>query len=233
VVDAAIAREFETLVKQQGGYFVSEEQANGLRKTLFNSDGSINPKTVGKSPQVLANMAGFQAPDEARILIARLTKVGREEPLSREKLTTGLGWYEVRDWEEGCARCLELIHFGGDGHSLVIHATDEKVIMAFGLEKPVHRILVNTMSSLGAVGYTTGVMPSMTLGPGGPGGSITGDNISVHNLYTVKRLAYEIKPPPAELLNPGGRGISVPAQPDVSQDEIERIVERVLAELKK
>ena len=139
-------------------------------------------------------MAGFQVPVEARILIARLKTVGREEPLSREKLTTVLGWYEVRDWEEGCARWLT--RFGGDGHSLVIHATDEKVIMAFGLEKPVHRILVNTMSSLGAVGYTTGVMPSMTLGPGGPGGSITGDNISVHNLYTIKRLAYEIKPPP-------------------------------------
>jgi len=70
------------------------------------------------------------------------------------------------------------------------------VIMAFGLEKPVFRILVNTMGTLGAVGLTTGLMPSMTLGAGGEGGSITGDNITVHHLYNVKRLAYEITPPP-------------------------------------
>ena len=66
--------------------------------------------------------------------------------------------------------------------------------MAFGLEKPVHRIVVNTMSSLGGVGLTTGVPLSMTLGPGGVGGAITGDNISVHHMFTVKNLAYQTAP---------------------------------------
>ena len=74
---------------------------------------------------------------------------------------------------------MDLINFGGEGHSLALHARDEDVIMAFGLEKPVHRIVVNTMASLGATGLTTGVAPSMTLGPGGVGGAITGDNIGV------------------------------------------------------
>ena len=73
-----------------------------------------------------------------------------------------------------------------EGHSLVIHAQDENVIMRFGLEKPVFRIVVNTLGTLGTTGYTTGVMPSMTLGSGGVGGAITGDNITVHHLYNVK-----------------------------------------------
>ncbi len=53
-----------------------------------------------------------------------------------------------------------MIQFGGRGHSLIIHATEQDVIMAFGLEKPVFRIAVNTMGTLGAIGLTTGVMPS-------------------------------------------------------------------------
>jgi acetaldehyde dehydrogenase (acetylating) len=86
---------------------------------------------------------------------------------------------------------------------LIIHATDQDVIMAFGLEKPVFRIAVNTMGTLGAVGLTTGVMPSMTLGAGGIGGSITGDNITAQHLFNIKRLAYELSAPPAAAMVPG------------------------------
>ena len=85
-------------------------------------------------------------------MVAKLTRTGKEEPLSREKLTTVLGWYEANGWEAGCERCIELIQFGGRGHSLIIHATDQNVIMAFGLEKPVFRIAVNTMGTMGAIG---------------------------------------------------------------------------------
>ncbi len=147
-------------------------------------------------------MAGFEIPAGTRILVARLSKVGKEEPLSREKLTTVLGWYEAEGWEAGCERSIELIQFGGRGHTQIIYATDDKVIMAFGLEKPVFRILVNTMGTLGAIGLTTGVMPSMTLGSGGVGGSITGDNISACHLFNIKRLAYEalrLPRPPSRL----------------------------------
>jgi acetaldehyde dehydrogenase (acetylating) len=184
--------------------------------------------------------------------VARLKEVGRGEPLSAEKLTTVLGWYEADGWEAGCERCLELIDYGGRGHSLVIHAQDDNVVMRFGLEKPVFRILVNTMGTLGATGLTTGVMPSFTLGSGGIGGAITGDNIGVHHMYNVKRLAYETAPPPAAALAPGstddpaqlrtagtlpanGYGAvasSAVANPAHEADQIAAIVRRVLVELK-
>jgi acetaldehyde dehydrogenase (acetylating) len=177
-------------------------------------------------------MAGFQVPDTARILVADLLSVGKEEPLSREKLTTVLGFYIADDWETGCDRCLDLINFGGRGHSLIIHATNEDIIYAFGLEKPVFRIGVNTMGTLGMIGYTTGITPSLTLGSGGIGGAITGDNIEVHHLFNVKRLAFETSPPPEEAFLPG----SVPAGNTQAPDyeSLEALVrEKVLEILKK
>jgi acetaldehyde dehydrogenase (acetylating) len=196
-------------------------------------------------------MYGFSVPDWARILVVRLNSVGTEDPLSGEKLTTVLGWYEAEGWEAGCERCIQLINYGGRGHSLVIHAQDENVIMRFGLEKPVFRIVVNTFGTLGTTGYTTGVMPSMTLGSGGVGGAITGDNITVHHMYNIKKLAYEIRTAPDAAFTPGstddpaqrrlftGGSYSAPAQPSSGSHgsnmdaQVEEIVRRVLLELKK
>ncbi|MBI5714658.1 MAG: aldehyde dehydrogenase family protein [Chloroflexi bacterium] len=236
VADKPIARQLEELMKAEGAYFVDEAQAKALGAVLFSSGQLINPKAVGKSPQQLAQMCNITIPAWARILVAKLKSVGRDELLSGEKLTTVLGWYEADGWEAGCERCIEMINYGGRGHSLMIHAEDQNVIMKFGLEKPVFRIAVNTMGTLGATGMTTGVMPSMTLGPGGYGGAITGDNVNVHQMYNIKRLAYEITPPPEAALRPGstddpsqhGRG-RVPATQD---DYVEEIVRRVLSELK-
>jgi len=229
VADRPIAARLKQLMEGEGAYFVDENQADGLRKILFHSDGSINVKTVGKSPQYLAAMAGIRVPGHARILVAQLNKVGREEPLSREKLTTVLGWYEAQGWEAGCDRCMELINFGGRGHSLILHATDEKVIMAFGLEKPVFRIGVNTMGTLGMIGLTTRIMPSLTLGAGGVGGSITGDNVTVYHLFNVKRMAFETTRPPDMAMRSG----TTPAGPIYGPDpgEIEAVVEEVVRQI--
>ena len=203
VADQPIAGRLASLMEQEGAYFTGSRQTDLLRKLLFHPDGSMNVATVGKPAEYLAAMAGFEIPKGTRILVTRLDKTGKDEPLSREKLTTVLGWYEEEGWEAGCDRCIELIQFGGRGHSLIIHATDQDVIMAFGLEKPVFRIAVNTMGTLGTVGLTTGVVPSMTLGAGGVGGSITGDNISAQHLFNIKRLAYELSAPPAAAMIPG------------------------------
>jgi acetaldehyde dehydrogenase (acetylating) len=241
VADQPIAAQLAELMQAEGAYFVNDEQKDALGRLLFSAGHLINPKAVGKSPQQLAQMCGISVPASARILVARLNSVGRDEPLSGEKLTTVLGWYEASGWEAGCERCIEMIHFGGRGHSLVIHAQDDNVIMRFGLEKPVFRIVVNTLGTLGTTGLTTGVMPSMTLGSGGVGGAITGDNITVHHMYNTKRLAYQLHPPPEAALRPGStddpsqlaRGPGASATIGVEQARIDDIVAKVLAELRR
>jgi len=225
VADKPIADRLARLMQKEGAYFTDPGETQLLRKLLFHPDGSMNTAVVGKSAVFIAGMAGFDVPEGTRILVTPLKKTGKDEPLSREKLTTVLGWYEEEGWEAGCERCIELIQFGGRGHSLMIHATDQNVIMAFGLEKPVFRIGVNTMGTLGAIGLTTGVMPSMTLGSGGVGGSISGDNITTTHLMDIKRLAYEISTPPPAALVPGT------PKPGPTAREIEKIVQNIVEEI--
>ncbi len=235
VADKPIAAQLAAEMERNGAYFVNATHADALGKLLFSPEGRINPKAVGKSPQVLAQMCGIQVPATARILVARLSAVGKEHPLSREKLTTVLGFYEEEGWRAGCERCIEILKFGGDGHTLVIHARDEAVIMAFGLEKPAFRIVVNSLGTLGAIGFTTALDPAMTLATGGIGGGISSDNITVRHLLNIKRVAYETRP-----WEPGGRYRPAPpvaATPfttggrQMSEAEIEAIVRRVMQEL--
>ncbi len=233
VADKPIADQLRAEMEKHGAYWVDAEQKAALEKTLFFPDGGINPQSVGQTPQKLAELAGITIPDSTRVLVAELEGVGKEYPLSREKLTTVLGFFVEDGWHAGCERSIQLLKFGGDGHSQVIHAKNEEVIMAFGLEKPAFRIVVNSWGTMGAIGASTGVIPAMTLAPGGLGGAISSDNITVTHLMNTKRVAYELTPPPPEAYTPA---------PDVAERtsesaasgkdaDIERIVRRVLAQL--
>jgi len=225
IADRPIAARLADLMKAEGAYFCNEVETEALRCTVFHPDLSMNTAVVGKTARYVAAYAGFNVPDGVRVLVTPLSKVGREEPLSHEKLTTVLAWYLVDGWEEGCETSIALIQEGGKGHTQIIYATDERVIMAFGLEKPVFRILVNTMGTLGAIGLTAGVMPSLTLGSGGIGGAITGDNVTAQHLMNIKRLAYETMPPPLAAFQPGEQ----PTGPHPV--EIERVVRQVIDEI--
>jgi acetaldehyde dehydrogenase (acetylating) len=153
-----------------------------------------NPALVGKSALAVAEKAGIAAPPGTRTLIAPLAGVGRDYPLSIEKLCPVLSWYEVADWREGCERCIQILRYGGMGHTMSIHSRNEEVILEFGLKKPAFRICVNTPTTHGSIGLTTGLDPAMTLGCGGWGGNITSDNITPRHLLNIKRLAYELRP---------------------------------------
>lgn len=229
VADRPIAEDLRAHMRRLGAHWVSASDKKALERTLFSSAGAMDPAAVGRTPQQLAQAAGIDVPASARVLVADLARVGRDEPLSGEKLTTVLGFYTEDGWRAGCDRCVELLHYGGDGHSLVIHATDEDVILAFGIEKPAFRILVNTWGTLGAIGATTGVMPSMTLAPGGVGGSVVSDNITVTHVLNVKRVAYPVRePPPAAYESAPGviAGALSSADP-----QVDRIVARILSQL--
>ena len=231
VADAPIAAQLQSEMEKCGAYFMDDAQAAAIGKILHNAQGLPNPKAVGKTPQALAQMAGISVPANARVLVGKLNGVGPEYPLSREKLTSVLGWYVADGWEKCCERCIELLKFGGDGHSISIHCRDENVIMAFGLEKPAFRILVNTMATLGAVGYTTNLNPSMTLATGGIGGGVFSENIHVKHVLNIKRIAYGVRDWNPDASASSANALSAGA--NVNDAAIEEIVRRVLAELKR
>ena len=96
----------------------------------------------------------------------------------------------VDGFRQGVERCREILEFGGLGHTCSIHAQDRRVVEEFGLAMPACRINVNSPSTQGSIGYTTNLLPSMTLGCGTPGGNIFSDNIGPLHLINVKRIAY-------------------------------------------
>jgi acetaldehyde dehydrogenase (acetylating) len=194
VVDRSVEAETRRQFQSQGAHFLSGAEIDALTKALITPQRLPNPALVGKSAKYIAQKIGITVPDGTRALIAELKGVGRDYPLSIEKLCPVLSYYVVNDWREGCERCKEILRYGGMGHTMSIHSQNDQVILEFGLHKPAYRICVNTPSTLGAIGYTTDLDPSMTLGCGGFGGNITSDNISPRHLLNIKRVAYETKP---------------------------------------
>ncbi len=209
IVDLPLKEKVIEEIKKMGGYFVNNEEKEKLAKAI-QTDFRINPAIVGQSAVFIANYAGFSVPENTKVLMAECFEVGKSEPLSMEKLSPILAFYTADGWLEGCHRCIELLNFGGIGHTMVIHSNDEPVIMKFALEKPAFRILVNTVASVGAVGYTTALNPSMTLGPGTIGGSIISDNITAKHLMNIKSLAFETNP-----INPGNAVTSFKVQKEI------------------
>ncbi|PIQ63882.1 MAG: acetaldehyde dehydrogenase [Bacteroidetes bacterium CG12_big_fil_rev_8_21_14_0_65_60_17] len=193
IADMPIAAGLKTAMRSAGACFLNERETDALR-SLVASGGRLNVAQVGQSPQRIAELAGFEVPASARVLVAEVEDIGPVEPLSMETLSPILSWYRADGWKEGCHACKRILAYGGMGHTLGLHAQKESVIVAFAEEKPAMRIVVNTVAALGSVGHTTSLFPAMTLGPGTFGGSITSDNISPLHLVQIKRVAFETHP---------------------------------------
>ncbi|HEX2342496.1 MAG TPA: aldehyde dehydrogenase family protein [Vicinamibacterales bacterium] len=208
VVDEAIAEEVRREFKNHGAHFLGPAEIDAVGKVLVSPQRLPNPALVGRSAAYIAEKAGVTVPADTTVLIAELQGVGRDYPLSIEKLCPVLSFYVVKDWEQGCERCIQILRYGGMGHTMSIHSRNEEVILQFGLRKPAGRIVVNTPTTHGSVGLTTGLDPAMTLGCGGWGGNITSDNISPRHLLNIKRLAYEVRPaaPRKEIARRTGSG---------------------------
>ena len=191
IVDKVISKEFEKFMKENKCYFLNEEEIKKLEKTAIDEvKCAMNPAVVGQSAHKIAKMAGFDVPEDTKILIAKINGVGPEYPLSREKLSPILAYYIVDGWEQGIKIAEEMVEFGGLGHSAVIHSEDEKVIDEFARRIKAGRLIINSPSTHGAIGdiYNTN-MPSLTLGCGSFGRNSTTANVSAVNLINKKRVA--------------------------------------------
>jgi len=192
IVDAPIDKEVHDEFRRQKAYFVSADEKR-LMEPICIKNNLMNPEVVGQPSAKIAKMCGFTVPEDTSLLLVEMKVVGPEEPLSREILAPILGYYVEPDWMSGCERCLQVLRFGGMGHTLVIHSRDPQVIMEFALKKPAYRLCVNTPATFGAIGYSTRLFPAMSLGCGTSGGNISADNIGPLNLINVKRLAFDVR----------------------------------------
>ncbi|SHO55219.1 acetaldehyde dehydrogenase (acetylating) [Vibrio quintilis] len=191
VVERAIEAQVKNEIAQQGGYILSAEESEQLSKVILRENGTMNPKIVGKPATYVADMAGLSVPDDVKVLVSQQYSVSKTNPYSREKLTPILALYVEKDSKAAIDRCVELLENEGSGHTASIHSDDDQVIQDFSLRVPVSRCLVNTPSALGAIGATTELIPSLTLGCGAVGGSSVSDNVGPEHLINIKKVVYD------------------------------------------
>ena len=149
----------------------------------------MNPMIVGKSAQVIADLAGIDIPAGTKVLVAKETGIGRGHPYSNEKLAPILAFYTADDYKEICRLVQDILHYEGAGHTFSMHTKDPEMVNYFAMRVPASRIIVNTPSALGGIGGTTGLMPALTLGCGAIGGSATSENVGPMNLLNKRHVA--------------------------------------------
>src|SRR5438067_3330964 len=247
IVDAPVETAVREQFKLQSAYFLSQSEADQLAKIVATPQRSLNPSIVGKSVEKIASMAGISVPPGTRCLMTDVGGVGRDFPLSMEKLSPILAFYVEDGLERGAARCNEILHYGGMGHTAGIHTRSREAAVRYGAEMPASRITVNTPTTHGAIGFSTALPPSMTLGCGSWGGNVTSDNVSPLHLMDIKRVAFETRPVASKRPAVATKITAMPAQPSatgrpavrlhptpsatpkVSREEIASIVDRFLA----
>ncbi|MCW5978610.1 MAG: aldehyde dehydrogenase family protein [Bryobacteraceae bacterium] len=225
-------------LKKQRAYICTREQGEALGRLLITPHGLVDPKCVGQAPGKIARMAGFEVPPDASILAVEVAGVGKEHPLSSEKLSPVLSLFFVEDFQAAMNTCEAILRFGGLGHTCVIFSKDEARIREFAFRMPAYRVLVNTPAPQGSVGLTTNVFPSMTLGCGAVAGNITSDNVGPQHLINIKRLAYAVRraedaitiPEVKSSAAPAPSPSSAPGPSNVPRELIEAAVEKYLSE---
>lgn len=193
IADTGIARPLRNEMKLRGAYFCTAAEAERLARVLFERDGAPVVANIGQAAPRLAALADFSVPPRTRVLVGEAGGIGREHPLSAEKLNPVLAWYEAKDCEAGLVLAERIVRYGGFGHSAVVHAHDPEAVAAFG-RIPAGRVLVNTPAITGGMGFSTALEPSFMLGTGTVSGSIVSDNVTALHLINIKRVAYESRP---------------------------------------
>lgn len=226
-IDAAVRDEF----KRQGGHFLSSAEADAVAKVLLTPQRTLNAGIVGKSAEYIANLAGVSVPAQTRCLLADCGGVGRDHPWSIEKLSPTLAYFVVDGIEQGASRCEEILKFGGMGHTAGMHSGDRAAAIRYGQQMPASRIVINSPTTHGAIGLSTDLSPSMTLGCGSWGGNVTSDNVSPIHLMDIKRVAFESKPVgTAASAKPqiSAKPAAVPGQAAPAREQIAAIVDNFL-----
>ena len=234
VVDSMIAAQVREQFKLQGGHFLNSTEADAVAKVLLTPQRTLNAGIVGKSAQHISSLAGISIPNDARCLLADCGGVGRDHPWSIEKLSPTLAFFVVDGVEQAAKRCDEILHFGGMGHTAGMHTQDRQLAIEYGKHMPASRVVINSPTTHGAIGLSTDLAPSMTLGCGSWGGNVTSDNVSPIHLMDIKRVAFETKP-----VNKG-RSVSAPApmpqaapfapgRRTVSRDQVATLVDQFLS----
>jgi len=174
---------------RSGAYILNAEERKKVGEVLL-KDGKINARIVGQSAYDIGRMAGLELPENTKVLIGEVEKIGDEEPFSFEKLSPVLALYKSKDFKEAQYKATRLLKHGGIGHTAVLYTDqiNQERIKSFNNLMKTGRVLVNMPSSQGAIGdiYNFRLEPSLTLGCGSWGGNSVSENVTTKHLINIK-----------------------------------------------
>jgi len=193
IVLDGIYDEVKALFRRMGCRILSGDELDKTRKTII-INGALNAKIVGQKPVTIAKLAGFDVPEDTKILVGEVESVEISEEFAHEKLSPVLAMYRAKDIQDAFAKAERLVADGGYGHTSSIYLDEvrEKAKLAeFAARMKTCRILVNTPSSHGGIGdiYNFVLAPSLTLGCGSWGGNSVSENVGVKHLVNIKTVA--------------------------------------------
>uniref|UniRef100_UPI003AB2898C bifunctional acetaldehyde-CoA/alcohol dehydrogenase n=1 Tax=Ruminococcus sp. TaxID=41978 RepID=UPI003AB2898C len=193
IADKTVYNDVKKEFIKRGCYFLNDEEADKIRKTML-INGALNAKIVGQRPVTIAKMAGFEVPEDTKVLIGEATSTAPEEAFGHEKLTTILGMYKSKNFDDALdiAEAL-LVNNGGLGHTSVLwvdNINEREKLNKFAARMKTCRLIVNTPSSLGGIGdlYNFDFAPSLKLGCGSWGGNSVSENVGVKHLLNIKTV---------------------------------------------
>lgn len=176
-------------LQQNGCYICNGEERDRVAEVLF-PEGSFDVSVIGQPAESIAERARIRVPNNTRVLVTPLERIGDDYPLSREKLCPVLGYYVVPGTDAAMKASSAMIRRMGGGHSAAIHSKNPSMILRYGSELNVLRTPVNAPCSTGASGFDTHLAPTMTVGTGFFGRSSVGDNVGPQHLVQWSKVAY-------------------------------------------
>lgn len=191
VVDKEVYTDVVKEFKLHQTYFVNKNELQQLEDAIMNEDKTaIKPDIVGKSAVDIAKLSGISVPEKTKLLVAEIDGIGKDYPLSREKLSPVLAMVTAKSTGHALQICEDTLKFGGLGHTAVIHTEDSQLQQKFGLKMKACRVLVNTPSAVGGIGNMYNeLIPSLTLGCGSYGRNSISHNVSAVDLLNIKTIA--------------------------------------------
>jgi len=192
--DPEIMKEGVKMLVERGAYLANEEEKKKLEAVMFDKEkGTPAVAIVGKSPQFIAKLAGFEIPEDRKLIIVPMKGIGPEDWFSHEKLSPVLGFISFNSTDEAIAAAKKQLLWGGAGHTSVVHAQDQAVLDKYAMEIPANRLLLNQPAVHGSVGLIyNNLPPSLTLGCGTDGNNYLGNNINYSDLLSIKSVAPRI-----------------------------------------
>ena len=225
----------------RGAYFLKGDEIDKVRKTIV-KNGRLNADIVGQSAFKIAQLAGVNVPEDAKVLIGEVESVELEEEFSHEKLSPVLGMYRVKTFDEALAKAERLVELGGFGHTSVLYTNTQiskDRVKKFGATMKTGRTIINMPSTQGAIGdiYNFKLAPSLTLGCGSWGGNSVSENVGPKHLINIKSVAERrenmlwFRMPEKVYFKYGSLGVALPELKEMKKKKAFIVTDRVLAEL--